>query len=231
MKRIYEPYICPRCGYSTEKRYNMKNHIECRKVCPVVLSDINLSQRKDDVLEKRFDTFGEGFQSSYVYLKFRIEASKKKILVLERNNEILSHRIDLLQQKSNAHQKEPKLQLNAFEESYIDCLTGLSAENLVASVVKTIELIHFHPDRPENHNVYISNLKGKFAHKYSDHKWTACERKELINELIRKVLKIFEDKGIPVKLNLEQRRTLRHNVTLTLYNNRKIVKATKKKTQ
>jgi len=34
------------------------------------------------------------------------------------------------------------------------------------SVPKLIEAIHFNPDKPENQNVYIPNIKNKYALQY-----------------------------------------------------------------
>ena len=31
--------------------------------------------------------------------------------------------------------------------------------------------IHFNPDKPENHNIYISNLKNGYVMMYDGNKW------------------------------------------------------------
>jgi predicted ATP-dependent Lon-type protease len=40
--------------------------------------------------------------------------------------------------------------------------------------------IHFHPDKPEQHNVYISNLRGNFATIYDGTDWVAKPKNLLI---------------------------------------------------
>jgi hypothetical protein len=47
-----------------------------------------------------------------------------------------------------------------------------------------IEKIHFDVNKPENHNVYISNLKNKYIMIYDGEKWKCKDRDEQINSLI-----------------------------------------------
>ena len=47
-----------------------------------------------------------------------------------------------------------------------------------------IEKIHFDKKKPENHNVYISNLKNKYVMIYDGNKWICNDRDDQINSLI-----------------------------------------------
>jgi hypothetical protein len=47
-----------------------------------------------------------------------------------------------------------------------------------------IEKIHFDRKKPENHNVYISNLKNKYVMIYDGSKWICNDREDQINSLI-----------------------------------------------
>ena len=49
-----------------------------------------------------------------------------------------------------------------------------------------IEKIHFNPKKPENHNVYISNIKNKYAMVYDGNKWNLKNQDETIGDLIVK---------------------------------------------
>ena len=46
-------------------------------------------------------------------------------------------------------------------------------------VLKLIEKIHFNPDKPENMNIYISNIKDKYLMVYQNGKWNLKNKKEL----------------------------------------------------
>jgi len=47
-----------------------------------------------------------------------------------------------------------------------------------------IEKIHFNPQKPENHNIYISNLKNNYTMVYDGNKWNIKDRDESIQSLI-----------------------------------------------
>jgi len=47
-----------------------------------------------------------------------------------------------------------------------------------------IEKVHFDANKPENHNVYISNLKNKYVMMYDGDKWECKDRDEQIDNLI-----------------------------------------------
>ena len=50
--------------------------------------------------------------------------------------------------------------------------------------VKTlIEQVHFNEKKPENMNIYISNIKGNYAMIFKDHKWQIVNKKDQIDHL------------------------------------------------
>jgi hypothetical protein len=50
--------------------------------------------------------------------------------------------------------------------------------------VKTlIEKVHFNPNKPENMNIYLSNIKGKYVMIYKDNEWQIQNKKDQVNHL------------------------------------------------
>jgi hypothetical protein len=45
--------------------------------------------------------------------------------------------------------------------------------------MKMIEKVHFNPEKPENMNLYISNIKSNHMMMYKDNKWMLVNNKEL----------------------------------------------------
>ena len=43
---------------------------------------------------------------------------------------------------------------------------------------------HFNPNKPENNNIYISNLKNKYIMLYDGNKWIIDNEDNIIDELI-----------------------------------------------
>jgi hypothetical protein len=64
------------------------------------------------------------------------------------------------------------------------------------STVKLTEAVHFNPNFPEYHNVYISNMKDKYAMMHDGKQWTLTTKDDLIS-------KIYEDKKNYIEENLE----------------------------
>ena len=106
-----------------------------------------------------------------------------------------------------------------------------------------IEKIHFNPEKPENHNIYISNLKNNYVMIYNGEKWMINDRDESIQNLIDDKESIIEQKleewiengknypDIMKKFNryLEKKENdtvlnkIKNEIKLMLFNNRDIV--------
>jgi hypothetical protein len=106
-----------------------------------------------------------------------------------------------------------------------------------------IEKIHFDTEKPENHNVYISNLKNNHVMLYDGNKWKLKDRDEQINNLlddkqglIEHKLEEWIEKGkkYPIAMKKFNRyleksdnniviNTIKNEIKLLLYNNRNIV--------
>ena len=57
-----------------------------------------------------------------------------------------------------------------------------------------IKKIHFNPAKPENHNIYISNIKNNYVMLYDGIKWNLRNRDETIINLIDDKESIVEQK-------------------------------------
>ena len=106
-----------------------------------------------------------------------------------------------------------------------------------------IKKLHFDPKKPENHNIYISNLKNNFIMVYNDDQWNIKDRNEVITDMIEDNTNILEDKienwlekgkqypQIMKKFNryLEKKENdivldkIKQEIKFILYNNRTVV--------
>jgi len=64
------------------------------------------------------------------------------------------------------------------------------------STLQLTEAVHFNPKYPEYHNVYISNIRDKYAMMYDGKDWTLTRKTELIDRL-------YEDKKNYIENNME----------------------------
>ena len=63
-------------------------------------------------------------------------------------------------------------------KDYINCIKDCN------HCVKTlIEKVHFNKDKPENMNIYLSNIKGKYVMIYKDNEWQIKDKKTQVDDL------------------------------------------------
>ena len=124
------------------------------------------------------------------------------------------------------------------DQDYLQCL---NRSNMV--IPNLIKKIHFNPEKPENHNIYISNIKNKYIMKYDGDKWNLGSQNETIDDLIDTNEVVIEQKleewlengkdypqimkkfkrYLEKKENDEVKNAIKEEIKLILYNNRKFV--------
>jgi hypothetical protein len=110
-----------------------------------------------------------------------------------------------------------------------------------------VKRIHFNPKKPENHNVFISNLKSGHIMIYDGKQWNTYVRDEVVNDIFDDKHDILEQKieewisigkDYPIIYHKFKRylekinndlviKKVKDELKLTLYNNRNIVKKLK----
>ena len=126
------------------------------------------------------------------------------------------------------------------DKDYLQCL---NRSNMV--IPNLIKRIHFNPKKPENQNIYISNIKNKYVMIYDGGKWNLHNREDTIDDLIDTNEIVIEQKleewmengkeypEIMKKFNryLEKKEkddvknAIKEEIKLILFNNRKILEA------
>ena len=61
-------------------------------------------------------------------------------------------------------------------------------------VPRLIEAIHFNPVKPENHNIYIPNIKNNYIMIWNGYKWDLTNREEVIDDMYHDNSNILIDK-------------------------------------
>ena len=79
----------------------------------------------------------------------------------------------------------------------ISHLTDLDYYNILGrslnSIPQMIEHIHFNKNMPQNHNLYISNIKNKYVMAYDGKDWSLKNRDDVITDLINENEMRMED--------------------------------------
>jgi hypothetical protein len=109
-------------------------------------------------------------------------------------------------------------------------------------VLKLIEKIHFNPQKPENMNIYISNLKDKYIMVYEDGNWNIKNKTELDTLYKEKEMMLEEwldetnfpelkDKFVKYLNNKENDETLnmiKDEIKLLMYNKKNMIEYNEK---
>jgi hypothetical protein len=143
-----------------------------------------------------------------------IENSTKEIMLLKRENKKLKNEVKLIKKcVTNINTKNTNkgiinngtminnnITLVAYGSEDMSKLDKNEILRILKqgynSTVKLTETIHFNPKYPEFHNIYITNMKDKYAMMYDGVNWTLTMKVELIN-------RIYDDKKNYIEDNLE----------------------------
>ena len=130
-------------------------------------------------------------------VKLLNEQLKEKNKELEKRDKQLEKRdkqIDELIKKAGINNStitnnlQNNIKLLAYENTDISKLTDNDILNCMnhsnMCVPHLIKMIHLNPEKPENHNIYISNLKNGYIMIYDGTKWDTKNREELIIDMI-----------------------------------------------
>jgi hypothetical protein len=123
---------------------------------------------------------------------------KKKVVTLEKNSQIPSKITNNTQNINNgivAH-------INLIGYGKED-LSKINKKEIIKAIqsgfdstIRLTKTLHFNPKHPEYHNVYITNVKDKYAMMFDGKDWNLTMKDELIN-------KIYDDKKNYIEENLD----------------------------
>jgi hypothetical protein len=136
--------------------------------------------------------------------------------------------------------------INAYGKEDLSHITDKDYKNIFnkcnSAIPLLIELVHFNDDKPENANVYISNMKSQFAYVYDGKKWILKNKSELIDDIYDNKCIILLEKYDDLKNRLndqtikifeyfknkydtdDMKENVSNRIELVLYNNRNLIK-------
>ena len=214
-----------------EKLVTLLNEKDQQLKKQMLIVDNELKNRED--YEKRLEKKDKDHQDQI------LELITKAGIVTTNNNNItnyIQNNIELLNYKDTDTS-------HLTENDYVKCL-----EHYNFCVPHLIRRIHFNPKKPENHNIYISNLKNSYIMIYMNNKWKVKNREELISRMIDEKQVLFEKKiqewlesgnkypKLMAKFSryIEKREednvinAIKEDIKLMLYNNRNMILENKK---
>jgi len=133
----------------------------------------------------------EDLQELARLLNIQMEQQKKlenKVIELEKENDQIKKENAQIKKLENKLQINggvhiQNIQLNSYRDTDISHLTDMDYANCIKQVnhcvKRLIEKIHYNKSKPENMNIYISNLKNKYLMVYQDGNWNIMTKREI----------------------------------------------------
>jgi hypothetical protein len=193
-------------------------------------------EKRDKHIEKRDNEFIKQLDKRDKQLEKRDKQIDELIKKAGINNSTITQNI------------QNNIKLLAYKDTDVSSLTDkdilkcMKHSNMC--VPHLIKMIHFDPDKPENHNVYISNLKNGYIMAYNGDKWDTKNRDEVIVDmiddkqgLIEERIEIWIEKGkkypsimkkferyLEIKENNIVINKIKEEIKLMLFNNKILIK-------
>ena len=225
--------VCKYCGKEFTRHFNLIRHID--KNCRV---------------KKENDNKMEEIMTMLIELKENDKKNTEKIAKLEEENSKYKNIINNNTQ-NNIGTQNITFKINAYGTEDTSKITINDYKRILGrgmnSVPVFVEKLHFDENTPENHNVYISNLRDEYVLMFDGKKWRLNNRddalqqlyedksdiletkfEELIEQLDESTIKMF-NRFLKIKDDDDEKiKVIKKELKKTLYDNREIAMKTRR---
>jgi hypothetical protein len=264
-------YSCERCNKTFDQKYNYLKHLErknpCkknkRKIKPTLTDDkkqchyCNKIFSRVDVLNKHLnqghcEVKKETDNKMENKLMEMIDDMQKQIQELKAENKKYKQVINNQTNIEHQNNQTNNLNLNviAFGKEDYSFITNATFKKILDkgfnSIPALVDELHFNKNKPEHHNIYISNIRDDYVLVYDGNDWNLQSRKDVLDSLyysssdtletkfkelfdsldkftIRKFERFLDQKDDDNVIN-----DIKKDLKVLLYNRRKVVRETKK---
>jgi hypothetical protein len=181
---IKDSYLCKYCDKPYKHRSSLSKHIKysCTKNKDEDLKElVRLLNVQIDSQSKQLEEQRKSFQSQLHSQSKQIEKLMGKLEINGSFNTTNIQNITLLSYRDTDTS-------HLTDHDYKSCIKKVNY-----CVKHMIEKIHFNPCKPENMNIYISNIKDKYIMVYDGHNWNLANKKEELERLYEEKEMMLEE--------------------------------------
>jgi len=225
-EKVANQFTCKYCEQKFKFKQSMYRHIKytCTKNKDedlkelVRLMNIQMEQQKNEFLSQ-LQSQRQEFNKKIDKLMGKLEVGNTFNTAIVNNIQLLGYR-----QTDVSH---------LTDQDYRSCIKRVNH-----CVKNMIEKVHFNPSKPENMNIYISNIKEKYIMVYDGANWNVANRKDELDRLYEEKEMMLEEwldsnpdeelkkkfmKYLDNKDNDECLNRIKEEIKLMLYNKQKML--------
>jgi hypothetical protein len=175
-------FYCPRCGYKTDKKSNMKSHIKRKNICKPLLNDVIIDE--DEIFVNNSSNICKFCNKEYSRsdsckrheIKCKIQNEVNKELTIEELKKQLKEEKNKNKQITNITNNTTNITniliMNNYDDPDVSHIRTKhiydALENFEKSKSEIVGLIYFNKDAPHNHSIYYPNPRNDKIMAYKD---------------------------------------------------------------
>lgn len=176
-------YQCKYCDKVLQHQSSLSRHIKysCKKNKDEDLKELArlFNEKEKMAKDNELMLLMEKKDKQLENMQKQIDKLTNKLQIQNMNNGIVNNgtvnnntiNIQLLNHKDTDYS-------HLTHNDYMACIS-----NCNKCVTTLIEKVHFNPNKPENMNIYLSNIKGKYIMIYKDNEWQIQNKKVQVDDL------------------------------------------------
>jgi DNA-directed RNA polymerase subunit RPC12/RpoP len=182
-----KPYHCSNCKKGFTRKGNRDRHL-ANKICfneedMTMIESIKEEFEEFKQSNQRLEKENDNLKAELEKLRHQVEANdgNNTMIYMDNRGSTVNNNYILV-----AYGKED---IDSIDQSkLLECMkSGFD------STYKLTEVVHFDPKRPAYHNIFISNLKNKYAMVYEDDRWQTVMKEDVIDRLYNNKRDYIED--------------------------------------
>ena len=190
---VQKKFRCPRCFYESDRTFNLKNHLNRKRVCLPLYSNISIDVLRKNIQDKikKFFTYNtlrrnylrdpvdilNKHECDVCFKKFSRKDSLKRHC--ENNCKKISMIHSKIEIKKRSYGKE-----NLRKISRSDIVEIVEKGTVISGIKKLIRKIHFNGETPENRNIRLTSDKTKYAEVFQEGGWKKVLKSDFIFSII-----------------------------------------------
>jgi len=186
---------CNYCRKAFTLQNSLNRHLKDR--CKIKKEDIDKKEEIYQLLLKQMQRLEENQKQLMKENKQLKKEIANKNNIMNNNNSTNNGIINNIENQTNTNNQQNNIKnlhinLIAHGKEDLSFITEEKFKKILYKGFKSIEnlteMVHFDKNRPENHNIYISNIKDSYVMKYDGDEWKLTDREKCLND-------IYDDKS------------------------------------